>query len=113
MGDAVKIGREGVGLLNRFSSLAVFDLHRRSLMRGNLLVILSFIAAIPMSHFPDSRRNPFLAIPVLLAFAGLEETVRCVHGRWSLYNGGVVLCVYMDLMALSLMLFFLVTPYVL
>ena len=96
--------------MSRFSSFAVFNLHRRSLLRGNLLVLLSFLAAIPMSHFPDSRRNPFLAIPTLLAFAGLGETLRCVHGRWNLYNGGVVLCVYMDLMALSLMLFFLLTP---
>jgi hypothetical protein len=102
-----------VGHLNRFSSLAVFDLHRRSLLRGNLLVLLSFAAAVPMSHFPDSRRNPFLAIPMLLAFAGLGETLRCVHGRWSLYNGGVVLCVYMDLMALILIVFFLLSPYVL
>lgn len=99
--------------MNRIPSHAVFDLHRRSLMRGNLLVILSFLAAIPMSHFPDSRRNPFLTIPTLLAFAGLGETIRCVRGRWSFYNGGVILCIYMDLMALSLILFFLLTPYVL
>jgi hypothetical protein len=99
--------------LNRVPSLAVFDLHRRSLLRGNLLVLLSFVAAVPMSHFPESRRNPFLAIPTVLAIAGLGETVRCVHGRWSLYNGGVVFCVYMDLMALSLILFFLLAPYAL
>jgi hypothetical protein len=81
--------------LNRVPSLAVFDLHRRSLLRGNLLVLLSFVAAVPMSHFPESRRNPFLAIPTVLAIAGL------------------VFCVYMDLMALSLILFFLLAPYAL
>lgn len=31
--------------------------------------------------------------------------------RWGFYHGGVVLCIYMDLMALTLILFFLLYPY--
>ena len=99
--------------MNRVPSLAVFDLHRHSLLRGNLLVLLSFLAAIPMSHFPESKRNPFLVVPSILAVAGLVETIRCMRSRWSFYHGGVLLCVYMDLMAISVILFFLVGPYVL
>ena len=99
--------------MNRVPSLAVFDLHRHSLLRGNLLVLLSFVAAIPMSHFPESKRNPFLVVPAIAAVAGLIETIRCMRSRWSFYHGGVVLCVYMDLMAISVILFFLVGPYVL
>jgi hypothetical protein len=31
--------------------------------------------------------------------------------RWSYYHAGVVLCIYMDLMAITLILFFLLYPY--
>jgi hypothetical protein len=31
--------------------------------------------------------------------------------RWSLYHGGVLLLIYMDLMALCMILFFFLYPY--
>ena len=31
--------------------------------------------------------------------------------RWSFYHAGVILCVYMDLMAMCTILFFLIYPY--
>jgi hypothetical protein len=31
--------------------------------------------------------------------------------KWSWYHGGVVLLIYMDLMAISMILFFLLYPY--
>jgi hypothetical protein len=31
--------------------------------------------------------------------------------RWSFYHGGVLLCLYMDLLAITLILFFLLYPY--
>ena len=95
------------------SSLAVFNLRRRSLLRGNLLVLGSFVAAVRLSDFPRSRATPLLAIPALFALVGLFETIRCMQPRWNFYHGGVVLCVYMDLMAICLILFFLFSPYVL
>lgn len=95
------------------SSYPIFDLHRRSLARANLLVLVSFVAAVKLSGFPQSRATPLLAIPALLSIAGLVETMRCLRRRWNLYHGGVVLCLYMDLMAISMILFFLFSPYVL
>ena len=44
---------------------------------------------------------------------GSIDHVRCMHTRWSWYHGGVVLLIYMDLMALSMILFFLLYPYAL
>ncbi|GAC1427607.1 MAG: hypothetical protein NVSMB62_25530 [Acidobacteriaceae bacterium] len=95
------------------TSYAVFDLRRRSLLRANLLVLISFAAAVKMSDFPRSRATPLLVIPAVLSIAGLVETIRCIRRRWNLYHGGVVLCIYMDLMAISMILFFLLSPYVL
>ena len=54
-----------------------------------------------------------LAIPAVLALAGMLDTARCMQPRWNFYHGGVVLCLYMDLMALSLIFFFLLGPYLL
>jgi hypothetical protein len=42
---------------------------------------------------------------------GTGETARCMQKRWSFYHGGVLLCIYMDLMALAMALFFLLYPY--
>ncbi len=94
-------------------SSRVFDLRRRSLLRANVLVLVSFAAAVKLSDFPRSRATLLLAIPAVVSVAGLVETVRCIQRRWNFYHGGVVLCIYMDLMAISMILFFLFSPYVL
>ena len=92
-------------------SKALFNPRRPSLARGNILVGLSVLAAIFISHFPHLRPTLLLIPPALLSFAGTAETVRCIQRRWSLYHGGVILCIYMDLMAVSLVFFFLLYPY--
>jgi hypothetical protein len=84
---------------------------RRSLLRGNLLVLASLAAAIYLSDFPNNRRTLLLILPVIAAIAGTADTVRCMQRRWSLYHGGVLLLIYMDLMALCMILFFFLYPY--
>jgi hypothetical protein len=44
---------------------------------------------------------------------GTLDTIRCMQRRWNFYHGGVVLCIYMDLMAVCLILFLLLYPYML
>ncbi len=95
------------------SSFAVFNPHRRSLLRGNLLVLVSFATAVRLSDFPRSRATLLLVIPAFLALLGTLDTARCMQPRWNFYHGGVVLCIYMDMMAMLLILFFLLSPYLL
>jgi hypothetical protein len=76
-----------------------------------LLVLLSLGLSLLLSDFPSNRPNAFLILPALAAVAGTADHVRCMHTRWSWYHGGVVLLIYMDLMALSMILFFLLYPY--
>jgi hypothetical protein len=83
----------------------------KSLLRGNILVLASLGASLLLSDFPRNRANPFLILPALTAIAGLVDTIRCMQPRWSFYHGGVLLCIYMDLMAISMILFFLLYPY--
>ena len=100
-------------LARPLSSFAVFHPRRRSLVRGNLLVLGSFAAAFRLSGFPRSRATLLLLIPTALAILGTFDTIRCIQPRWSFYHGGVILCLYMDLLALCLILFFLFFPYLL
>ena len=93
------------------SSIAVFNLRRRSLLRGNLLVLGSVAASFRLSAFPASRATLLLLIPAALAFLGMFDTIRCLRPRWSFYHAGVMLCLLMDMMAVCLILFFLFFPY--
>ena len=90
---------------------SLFNPHRPSLARGNILVFTSVVLAILISRFPHIEPSIFLLIPTLLSIVGTAETVRCIQRRWSFYHAGVILCIYMDLMAVSLILFFLLYPY--
>jgi hypothetical protein len=92
---------------------AILNPRHKSLVRGNVLVLSSLAVAFFLSDFPHNRANPYLAIPTLLAIAGTVDTVRCMRRRWNFYHGGVILCIYMDLMAVTLILVFLLYPYAL
>ena len=86
------------------------DWRKRSLVRANLLVLLALIAAFWLSNFPHNRLSYWILLPLLLSLIGTADTCRCMRTRWSWYHGGVVLCAYMDLMAVCMIAFFLVYP---
>ncbi|HXE06872.1 MAG TPA: hypothetical protein VN612_03170 [Acidobacteriaceae bacterium] len=99
-------------LVRSLTSAAVFHLRRRSLLRANLLVLGSVAMSFPLAGFPNDRRDPALIVPALLALFGTLETVRCVRPRWDLYHAGLILLLWMDMMAVCLVFFFLFSPYV-
>ena len=68
------------------------------------------VVALSLSHFPSLRVNYWLALPLLGIAVGTVDTMRCMRTRWNFYHGGVMLCVYMDLMVLILVLFLLLYP---
>jgi hypothetical protein len=83
----------------------------KSLLRGALLVLISLGVALLLSDFPHNRATLLLILPALIAIAGTVDHLRCMRTKWSFYHGGVLLLVYMDLMAISMILFFLLYPY--
>ena len=83
----------------------------RSLVRGNIIVLGSLALATLLSGAPQLRTAPLLVLPLLGCIAGTADTARCMQRRWSFYHGGVLLCLYMDLMAITLVLFLLLYPY--
>jgi hypothetical protein len=93
------------------STIAAFNFRRRSLVRGNVLVLGSFAASFRLSGFPASRATPLLILPALVATVGTIDTLRCLRPHRDLYHAGIILCLFMDLLAMCLILFFLFFPY--
>jgi hypothetical protein len=89
----------------------LLDLRSKSLVRGSLVVLLSLIVATLISHAPHLRVNLWLIFPLLTSVAGTGDTVRCMQRTWTWYHGGVILCIYMDLMVMTMIAFFLLYPY--
>lgn len=97
------------GRVSTFTTV-FFNPRFRSLARGNVLVLGGLVASLLLSHFPHLRANKWLALPLIVIAAGTLDTLRCMRKRWDLYHGGVLLCIYMDLMILIMVLFLLLYP---
>ncbi len=89
----------------------LLNLRQKSLLRGTLLVVGSLILAFVWAGYPEDHANPRLIFPAIVAFLGTAETLRRLRLRWSFYHGGVILLLYMDIMALAMILFLLLYPY--
>jgi uncharacterized membrane protein YhhN len=90
----------------------LWNLRRPSLLRGNILVLGSFVLAFRLSGFPASRTTLLLLIPAALAAIGMADTLRCLPRRRNLYLAGIILYLFMDMLVLCLIFFFLLMPYV-
>ena len=77
----------------------------------HILVLGSLAIAILLAHPPHLRATLWLLLPTLGVIAGTADTARCMQRRWSFYHGGVLLCLYMDLLVITLILFFLFFPF--
>jgi hypothetical protein len=92
--------------------LSALNLRNRSLPRGIALVLGSLVLAFLLAGFPDDRPSLKLIIPAIAAVLGTWDTVRCLSQRWGLLHyGAVLVLVYMDIMALCMILFLLLYPY--
>jgi hypothetical protein len=88
-----------------------FNPRRKSLLRGSVLVLSSLVLAMVWAGYPEAHTNPKLVLPALLAIVGTLDTMRCLRLKWSFYHGGVMLLLYMDIMAIAMILFLLLYPY--
>jgi hypothetical protein len=87
-----------------------FHLRTPSLLRGNILVLGSLAASFALAKFPLNQPTALMILPILSAAAGTAETFRCIRLRWSWYHGAVMIALYMDVMALIMILFLAVYP---
>lgn len=90
---------------------SVLNFRARSLCRGTLMVLASLGAALLFSGFPYVHTDWPLGFAVLGGLWGTYETLRCLRLKWSFYHGGVMLLLYMDVMALTMIFFLFLYPY--
>ena len=103
--------REPGAQVARNLHIALFNPRKKSLVRGNTLVFVSVALATLISHAPRIRPSLWIILPLFGTLFGTVDTIRCIQRRWSFYHAGVLLCIYMDLMALTLVAFLLLYPY--
>lgn len=89
---------------------SLFNLRFPSLLRANIMVLSSLGAAFLLAKFPLNQPSPRMILPVLCAAAGTADTFRCIRMRWSWYHGAVMVSLYMDVMALIMILFLALYP---
>jgi hypothetical protein len=93
--------------------LKLFNLRRRSLVRGVGLSLGAWAASMRLAGFPDGNHlhsSVWQFLPVLAAACGMVETARCMGRKWSLYHAGVLILLYSELMILVMVVFFWVYP---
>jgi hypothetical protein len=93
--------------------LTIFRLRQKSLVRGIVLSLASFVASLLLAGFPHIENlhgSSWQLFVLMTAVWGMAETARCLRGSWSLYHAGVLLLLYSDLMILTLIVFLVVFP---
>jgi hypothetical protein len=95
-------------VLRRFS---IFQLQKKSLIRGTILALGSLWTSFHISGFPEAHICLWLIAPLLITCAATWDTARCLQKRWSFYHGAVLLLLYVDLMILLMISFLLLAPF--
>jgi hypothetical protein len=93
---------------------SIFRLRQKSLARGIVLAMGSFIISLRLAGFPDINAlhsSNWQMVPALLEFWGMIETARCLSRRqWSMHHGGVLIILYTEVMILGMAVFLTIFP---
>ena len=91
----------------------IFNLRRKSLVRGIALCVAAFFLTLCLSGFPDMNAlhsSHWQIVPVLMACWSMVETMRCAERTWSLYYAGVLILLYSEVMILGMAVFLFFFP---
>ena len=91
----------------------LFNLRRRSLVRGIFLCVAAFLISLRLSGFPDVNAlhlSHWQIVPVLMSCWSMVETIRCAERTWSLYYAGVLILLYSEVMILGMAVFLFFFP---
>jgi hypothetical protein len=94
-------------------SLSIFRPRKKSLVRGIVLSLGSFVGSLLLAGFPHLENlhgSRWQMASLLVALWGMGETVRCLQRKWSLYHAGILLLLYADLMILAMIVFLVAYP---
>ena len=88
-------------------------LRQPSIVRCFLLALSAFVASLRLGGFPDIdnlHASRWQVLPILAALFAMAETVRCMHRKWTLYQAGVLILLYTDVMIMGLAVFLFFYP---
>lgn len=97
-------------LLPRTTAL---ELGRPSLLRAIVLALGSFAFSLHLGGFPNINAlhaSHWQVVPAFAAFCSMVETARCIERRWTLFQAGVLLLLYTEVMILGLAVFLFFYP---
>jgi hypothetical protein len=92
---------------------SLFRIKQPSIVRSIVLALAAFVASLRLGGFPDIddlHASRWQILPVLAALVAMVETVRCMHRRWTLYQAGVLILLYTDVMIMGLAVFLFFYP---
>jgi hypothetical protein len=88
-------------------------LKQPSIVRSIVVALVAFLASLRLGGFPDIdalHSSHWQILAVLAAFAAMVETIRCMKRKWSLYQAGVLILLYTDVMIMGLAVFLFFYP---
>ena len=88
-------------------------LRQPSIVRSIVMALGAFMASLRLGGFPnidDLHSSPWQTLPMLAALVAMVETIRCMHRKWTLYQAGVLILLYTDVMILGLAVFLFFYP---
>ena len=86
---------------------------RPSLLRGIVLALAAFAVSLRLGGFPDINAlhsSHWQLVPALGDFWSMVETARCIARKWTLYQAGILLLLYTEVMILGLSVFLFFYP---
>lgn len=78
-----------------------------------MLALGAFVASLRLGGFPDIdnlHASRWQILPMLAALCAMVEAVRCMHGKWTLYQAGVLILLCTDVMIMGLAVFLFFYP---
>jgi hypothetical protein len=84
-----------------------------SILRSILLALGAFVVSLRLGGFPDIdalHASRWQVVAVMAALGAMVETTRCMKRKWSLYQAGVLILLYTDVMIMGLAVFLFFYP---
>ncbi len=92
---------------------SLLRLRQPSIVRSIVLALGAFIASLRLGGFPnidELHSSRWQSVAVLVALGAMVEAARCMKRKWTLYQAGVLILLYTDVMIMGLAVFLFFYP---
>ena len=106
-------GKHCDNVKNVLQRTSLLHIRRPSIVRSIVLALAAFLLSLRLGGFPnidDLHASRWQIVAVLAALGAMAETARCIQRKWTLYQAGVLILLYTDMMVLGLAVFLFFYP---